>query len=40
MFYTIDKIRNRINELDGFRYREAFDIKEFDTKLNDDKDIT
>lgn len=40
MFYTIDKIRNRINELDGFRYREAFDIKEFDTKLNDDKDVS
>ena len=39
MFYTIDKLRNRIHELDSFRYRDVIELEYFNTKLNEDKDI-
>ena len=39
MFYTIDKLRNRIHELDNFRYRDVIELEYFNTKLNEDKDI-
>lgn len=39
MFYTIDKLRNRIHELDNFRYRDVIELEYFNTKLNGDKDI-
>ncbi|MFR3498771.1 MAG: alpha-mannosidase [Paraclostridium bifermentans] len=39
MFYTIDKLRNRIHELDDYRYRDKVEIEYFNTKLNGDRDI-
>ena len=39
VFYTIDKLRNRIHELDNFRYRDVIELEYFNTKLNEDKDI-
>ncbi len=39
MFYTIDKLRNRIHELDDYRYRDKVELEYFNTKLNGDKDI-
>lgn len=39
MFYTIDKLRNRINELDNYRYRDAIELEYFNIKLNSDRDI-
>ncbi|MGL4911870.1 MAG: alpha-mannosidase [Romboutsia sp.] len=39
MFYAIDKLRNRIHEIEGFRYRDAIDLEYFNIKINDDKDI-
>lgn len=39
MFYTIDKLRNRIHELDNFRYRDIIELEYFNTKLNGDRDI-
>ncbi|RDY29701.1 alpha-mannosidase [Romboutsia weinsteinii] len=39
MFYTIDKLRNRIHELENFRYRETIELEYFNTKLNGDIDI-
>ncbi|WP_330676685.1 alpha-mannosidase [Romboutsia lituseburensis] len=39
MFYTIDKLRNRINEIENFRYRDAIELEYFNTKINEDKDI-
>ena len=39
MFYTIDKLRNRIHEIENFRYRDAIELEYFNTKINDDKDI-
>lgn len=39
MFYTIDKLRNRIHELDNYRYRDIIELEYFNTKLNGDKDI-
>ena len=39
MFYTIDKLRNRIHELDNYRYRDIIELEYFNTKLNEDKDI-
>ena len=39
MFHTIDKLRNRIHELDNFRYRDVIELEYFNTKLNEDKDI-
>lgn len=39
MFYTIDKLRNRIHELDDYRYRDKVELEYFNTKLNGDRDI-
>lgn len=39
MFYTIDKLRNRTHELEGFRYRDIIELEYFNTKLNGDRDI-
>lgn len=39
MFYTIDKLRNRIHELDNLRYRDVIELEYFNTKLNGDRDI-
>ncbi|WP_319025165.1 alpha-mannosidase [Paraclostridium bifermentans] len=39
MFYTIDKLRNRIHELDNYRYRDIIELEYFNTKLNGEKDI-
>lgn len=39
MFYTIDKLRNRIHEIENFRYRDAIELEYFNTKINEDKDI-
>ncbi len=39
MFYTVDKLRNRIHELDNFRYRDVIELEYFNTKLNGDRDI-
>lgn len=39
MFYTIDKLRNRIHELDNYRYRDVIELEYFNTKLNGDRDI-
>lgn len=39
MFYTIDKLRNRIHELDNYRYRDKVELEYFNTKLNGDRDI-
>lgn len=39
MFYTIDKLRNRIHELDNYRYRDVIELEDFNTKLNGDIDI-
>lgn len=39
MFYTIDKLRNRIHELDDYRYRDKVELEYFNTKLNRDRDI-
>lgn len=39
MFYTIDKLRNRIHELDNLRYIDTLELEYFNTKLNNDKDI-
>lgn len=39
MFYTIDKLRNRIHELDDYRYRDKVELAYFNTKLNGDRDI-
>ena len=39
MFYTIDKLRNRIHELDNLRYRDMIELEYFNTKLNGDIDI-
>ena len=39
MFYTIDKLRNRIHEIEGFRYRDIIELEYFNTKINEDKDI-
>ncbi|MGL4913619.1 MAG: alpha-mannosidase [Romboutsia sp.] len=39
MFYTIDKLRNRIHEIENFRYRDAIELEYFNTKINGDKDI-
>ncbi|MEG1310987.1 MAG: alpha-mannosidase [Romboutsia sp.] len=39
MFYTIDKLRNRIHELDNLRYRDIIELEYFNTKLNGNKDI-
>ena len=39
MFYTIDKLRNRIHELDNYRYRDIIELEYFNTKLNEYKDI-
>lgn len=39
MFYTIDKLRNRIHEIDDYRYRDKVELEYFNTKLNGDRDI-
>lgn len=39
MFYTIDKLRNRIHELDDYRYKDKVELEYFNTKLNGDRDI-
>lgn len=39
MFYTIDKLKNRIHEIENFRYRDAIELEYFNTKINEDKDI-
>ncbi|MGL5346454.1 MAG: alpha-mannosidase [Peptostreptococcaceae bacterium] len=39
MFYTIDKLRNRIHELNNFRYRDVIELEYFNTKINEDRDI-
>lgn len=39
MFYTIDKLRNRIHDIENFRYRDAIELEYFNTKINEDKDI-
>lgn len=39
MFYTIDKLRNRIHELDNYRYRDIIELEYFNTKLNGYRDI-
>lgn len=39
MFYTIDKLRNRIHELDDYRYRDKVELEYFNTKLNGNRDI-
>lgn len=39
MFYTIDKLRNRIHELDDYRYRDKVELAYFNTKLNGGRDI-
>ena len=39
MFYTIEKLRNRVHELDNLRYRDVIELEYFNTKLNGDVDI-